>query len=78
MMTSYQGSQVDQFWINLTRIAQAMVYSFMMFLFGRMLYALTHMHATAKKTWQKFFTEFLTAFLGMIAVAALILLWVGV
>jgi hypothetical protein len=69
---------MDQFWTSLTGIAQAMVYSFMMFLFGRMLYALNHMRGAAKKTWQTYFTEFLTALLGMIGIAALILLWIGV
>lgn len=63
---------------NLQLLANALLISFMMFLFGRMLYALNHMRDAAKKTWQKFLTEFITALMGAIGIGTIIIIWTGV
>lgn len=63
---------------SIKALGQAILFSFFLFLFGRMFYAVSSMRGLAKKTWQKALTEFITAFLGILGVGAIMIIWTGV
>jgi len=69
---------MEELILNTKDLAHAFLFSFLMFLFGRMLYALSAMRTTAKKTWQKFLTEFLTALFGVLGISAMMIILTGV
>lgn len=69
---------MEEIFENFQAIGQAVILSFLLFLFGRMLHALQSMRKLAVRTWQKAMTEFITALLGFIGIAAVIMVWTGV
>ena len=69
---------MDDLLASLQVLGQAIMFSFFLFLFGRLFYALSSMRKLAEKKWQKGFTEFLTALMGIIGIGAIMVLWTGV
>jgi hypothetical protein len=63
---------------NLQVLGQAIVFSFLLFLFGSILHSLQDMFGLANKTWQHAFTRFLASLLGAAGVAAAMIMWIGV
>lgn len=63
---------------SLEVLGQAIVFSFLLFLFGSVLHSLEDMFKLAKKTWQKALTRFLASLLGVAGVGAAMVLWIGV
>lgn len=64
--------------ISLQSLGQAILYSFFLFLFGRLFYSINSMRGLAKKTWQKALTELITALVGIIGIGAVMVIWVGI